>query len=405
MIPLETFRVALRSLRAHPLRTFLTLLGVIIGVMTVVTVVSIISGLNYYVRDKVMTLGADVFIVDKMGIITGRDQLIEAIKRKNITLSEYELVAQKCHECVMVGGSVGSVKPVKYGTERLADVAINGATSNMLELGALDIELGRFLFDAEVTHSRQVAVIGADVRDELFPGLDPVGKVLKIDDTPYKVIGLLAKKGSIFGETQDKVIYVPLNTFIKNFGARRSVEIFVKAGSETRMTMAEDEVRAILRGVRDTGYHERDPFDFVTAEALQSLWVSISGAAFSLMIFISSISLIVGGIVIMNIMLVSVTERTREIGIRKALGARRRDILLQFLFEAATLSSAGGLAGLALGVAGALLIGLLTPLPTYVSPVAIVLGLVTATLVGLFFGIYPAMRAARQDPIEALRYE
>jgi len=405
VIPLETLRVALRSLRAHPLRTFLTLLGVIIGVMTVVTVVSIISGLNHYVRDKVMTLGADVFIVDKMGIITGRDQLIEAIKRKNITLSDYELVAAKCRLCDMVGGNVNGIKPVKYGTERLADVVVNGATSNMLELGSLDIELGRFLFDAEVTHSRPVAVIGADVRDELFPGIDPIGKVLKIDDTPYKVIGLLARKGSVFGETQDKVVYVPLDTFIKNFGTRRSVEIYVKAGSEARMTMAQDEVRAIIRGIRDTSYKDRDPFDFVTAEALQTLWTSISGAAFSLMIFISSISLIVGGIVIMNIMLVSVAERTHEIGVRMALGARRSTIRLQFLLEAALMALAGGAIGVAIGAAIGEAISAFSPLPVAITGNVVLGSLGLATAVGVVSGVVPSIKASNLSPVDALRQE
>jgi putative ABC transport system permease protein len=397
----ETFRVALRSLRSHPLRTFLTLLGV----MTVVTVVSIIGGLNRYVREKVLTLGVDVFIVSKMGIITSRDQLLEAIRRRNVTLDEYETVAARCAGWAVVGGSVTSRKAVKHGAERLPDVTVVGATANLLDLSVLDIELGRFLSEPEVGHSRPVAIIGADVRDELFSGVDPIGRILKIDDTPYKVIGLLVRKGSIFGETQDKVVYVPLTTFIKNFGPRRSVEIYVKAGSETHMARVQDEVRAILRGVRHTSYHDKDPFDFVTAEAMQGLWSSISAGAFSLMIFISGISLVVGGIVIMNIMLVSVAERTHEIGVRMALGARRATIRLQFLLEAALMALAGGAVGVAVGASVGVVVEAFTPLPVSVTPSIVLGSLGLAGAVGIVSGVVPSVKASRLSPVDALRQE
>jgi putative ABC transport system permease protein len=401
----ETFRVALRSLRTHPLRTFLTLLGVIIGVMTVVTVVSIIGGLNRYVREKVLTLGVDVFIVSKMGIITSRDQLLQAIRRKEISLEEYEAIARLCGDCGMVGGSVTSRKAVRHEAERLPDVTVTGATANMLELGALDVELGRFLSEPEVGHSRPVAVIGSDVRDELFPGVDPIGRRIKIDDTPYKVVGLLAKKGSVFGETQDKLVYVPLTTFIKNFGPRRSVEIYVKSGSGTRMERVQDEVRAILRGLRHTSYHDKDPFDFVTSEAMQGLWSSISVGAFSLMIFISAISLVVGGIVIMNIMLVSVAERTHEIGVRMALGARRATIRLQFLLEAALMALAGGAVGVGIGAAIGAAIEAFSPLPVSITLPVVFGSLGLAATVGIVSGVVPSVKASRLSPVEALRQE
>ena len=405
MIALETLWVALRSLRSHPLRTFLTLLGVIIGVMTVVTVVSIITGLNAYIKDKVFTLGVDVFVVSKMGIITSRDQLLTALKRKDITLQELEWVEGRCHSCKMVGGSVTSRKAISHEAERLPDVTVTGATSNMLELNALDLELGRFLSDSDVSHSRPVAVIGADVREELFPGLDPVGRMIKVDDAPYKVIGLLAKKGSILGETQDKITYVPLTTFVKNFGARRSVEIYVKARSEAEIGKTEDEVRAILRGSRETAYHDEDPFDYVTAEALMGLWSSISVGAFSLMILISGISLVVGGIVIMNIMLVSVAERTHEIGVRMALGARRATIRLQFLLEAGLMALAGGVVGVAIGAAIGSAIGAFSPLPVSVTLPVVLGSLAVAGAVGVVSGVVPAIRASRLSPVDALRQE
>ena len=405
MIVLETFWVALRSLRAHPLRTFLTLLGVIIGVMTVVTVVSIISGLNLYVREKVLTLGVDVFVVTKMGIITSREAFIEAIKRKNVTMDELDAVVARCTSCDMVGGSVNGRKPVKHEEKRLPDVTITGATANLMELNALDLEMGRYLSDSEVSHSRPVAVIGADVREELFAGLDPIGQMIKIDDTPYKVVGLLVKKGSVFGETQDKVVHIPLSSFVKNFGTRRSVDIFVKSGSEGLMPHTQDEVRAILRGLRKTTYHDNDPFDFVTAAALQTLWQGISAVAFSLMIFISGISLVVGGIVIMNIMLVSVAERTHEIGVRMALGARRGTIRLQFLLEAAMMALAGGAVGVAIGAMIGGAIGAFSPLPVAVTARTVVGALVIATSVGIISGVVPSIKASRLSPVEALRQE
>ncbi len=405
MIFYETFRVALRSLRSHPLRTFLTLLGVIIGVMTVVTVVSIIGGLNAYIKNKVLTLGVDVFIASKMGIITGRDQLLTALKRKDITLEELEMVEARCASCLLVGGSVTSRKAVKHEDRRLPDVTITGGTANLQELNSLDLEMGRYLSDAEVGHSSPVAVIGADVREELFPGLDPIGRMIKIEEVPYKVVGLLVKKGTIFGETQDKIVHIPLPAYIKSFGSRRSIDIYVKAGSEARLSKAQDDVRAILRGLRDTAYHDPDPFDFVTAEALQSLWTSISVGAFSLMIFISGISLVVGGIVIMNIMLVSVAERTHEIGVRMALGARRRTIRTQFLLEAAMMALAGGAVGVAIGSGIGAAIELFTPLPVQVTLPIVAGSLGIATVVGVVSGVVPSVKASRLSPVEALRQE
>ena len=405
MIFLETLRVALRSLRSHPLRTFLTLLGVIIGVMTVVTVVSVIGGLNNYIEEKVFTLGADVFIVTKFGIITSREGFLDALKRKDITLEELELVTSRCASCLLVGGSVGSRKAVKHETRRLPDVSVSGSTANMLELNALELEAGRYMSDSDVAHSRPVAVIGSDVRDELFPGLDPIGRMIKIDEVSYKVIGLFVKKGSIFGETQDKVVHIPLGGFLKSYGGRRSLDIFVKAGAEARMARAQDEVRAVLRGARRTGYHDDDPFSFVTAEALQGLWTSISIGAFSLMILISGISLVVGGIVIMNIMLVSVAERTHEIGVRMALGARRGTIRLQFMLEAAMMALAGGAVGVGIGAAIGTSLNRLTPIPVSVTPDIVAGALGIATAVGVASGVFPSIRASRLSPVEALRQE
>jgi putative ABC transport system permease protein len=405
VIHFETLRIALSSLRAHPLRTFLTLLGVIIGVTTVVTVVSIISGLNAYIEDKVLTLGADAFVVSKFGIITSRTGFIEALKRRDMSLEDMDALERLCSECVYVGGDIAANKGVRYEDQRLADTSVHGATANINEVQSLEIEEGRFFSDAEVEAARPVAVIGYDVKEELIQGVDPIGRIIKVDGYPYKVVGLLQKKGSILGQNQDKVVYVPLTTWQKNFGAHRSVEVVVKARGKERLEAAQEQVRLILRARRHTLYGDPDPFGFVTSSALDQIWKGITAGAFALMTFISAISLVVGGIVIMNIMLVSVAERTQEIGVRRAMGARRRTIQIQFLMEAVLMAAGGGAIGVAAGAGVAQLVERLSPLPVAVRPSLVVASILLATLVGVVSGVFPSIKAARLQPVDALRSE
>jgi putative ABC transport system permease protein len=405
VIHLETLGVALGSLRAHLLRTFLTLLGVIIGVTTVVTVVSIISGLNAYIEEKVLTLGADSFIVSKFGIITSREEFVEALKRRDMTLDDIEAIRRLCSDCVVVGGDLSSNKGVSWEGERLPDVNVHGSTPSITEVQSLELEGGRFFTETEIRHSRPVAVIGDDVKSELFPNLDPIGRIVKIDSNPYKVIGLLEKKGTVLGQNQDKVVYVPLTTWRKNFGARRSVEIFVKATGPDSLDEAQEQVRAVIRARRHTRYDAPDPFGFVTADALSAIWEGISAGAFALMTIISSISLVVGGIVIMNIMLVSVAERTREIGIRRAMGARRSTIQVQFLMEAALMAGMGGVVGVLVGSGVAALVQAVSPLPVAITPMLVVSSLLLATTVGVASGLFPSIKASRLQPADALRSE
>ncbi|HET9481628.1 MAG TPA: ABC transporter permease [Candidatus Polarisedimenticolia bacterium] len=405
MIHTETLWMAFASLRAHPLRTFLTLLGVIIGVTTVVTVVSIISGLNGYIENKVLTLGADAFVVSKFGIITSREAFIEALKRRDITYDEMLTVRRLCTECAEVGADVTRSGAVRYEDERLPDTPIHGSTSNINEIQFLDLDDGRFFTESEVASSRPVAVIGADIKQELFGALGSIGRVIKLDGNPYKVIGVLQKKGSILGQNQDKVVYVPLTTWEKNFGARRSLEITVKAVSKQRLVAAQEQVRQILRARRHTAYAEPDPFNFVTASALDAIWRGISAGAFALVTAISTISLVVGGIVIMNIMLVSVAERTHEIGIRRALGARARTIQMQFLMEAVVLAAAGGVIGVLLGTGIARLVESVSPIPVQVRLPLVATSLGLATLVGVASGLFPSIQASKLMPTEALRNE
>ncbi|HYH07382.1 MAG TPA: ABC transporter permease [Thermoanaerobaculia bacterium] len=403
---METLRIAATALRAHKMRSFLTLLGVIIGVMTVVAVVSIISGLNNYISEKVFQLNPDVYGVTKFGIITSREQFLEAVKRKDLTWYDYKAVQERCGLCDMVGASHGTRAAVKRGAKKLAGVRTAGTTANMAELNNLDLEAGRFFTPTEERRSALVAVIGADVRDELFPGLDPIGRTIWIANQPMRVIGLLRKQGSVLGQSQDKVQYIPISTWRKRFGVRESIDIFVKAKNGVAGVDASmDDVRVILRSRRRTAFRDDDPFAAVTAEALQMLWKGISAGMFSLMILISSISLIVGGIVIMNIMLVSVVERTREIGVRRAIGATRRNIRGQFLTEAILLSLGGGIAGVILGVLISKSISTFSPMPTLVRPSLVLAGLLISVVTGVLAGVFPAVRASKLPPVEALRYE
>jgi putative ABC transport system permease protein len=402
----ELFRVAWRAISAHKLRSFLTLLGVIIGVMTVVAVVSVIQGLNNYVATKLFTLSPDVYTIERFGIITTRDGFLEALKRKRIQKSDFEAFQRLSRTSAMVGARSGTSRAVRAGSKRLSDVQISGVTANVAELSNLDVDLGRFFTEPENERRAFVAVIGTEVRDELFPRLDPVGRTISIDGIPFRVIGLLVKQGSAFGQSQDNVVYVPREALAKAWGARRGLAIYVKArGGVEGIPASMDEARVIFRALRKTAPSAPDPVSFVTAEAIQVVWRSISAGAFALLVFISGISLVVGAIVIANIMLVSVVERTKEIGIRLAIGAKKRDIRRQFLLEAALLSLGGGAIGVLFGWIISSLINAFTPLPTLVTPGLITMGLLLATLTGLLAGVFPAVKASRLPPIEALRYE
>jgi putative ABC transport system permease protein len=406
MLNSELIRVALRAIGAHKLRSFLTLLGVIIGVMTVVAVIAVITGLNNYVATKLFTLSPDVYIVTRFGIITSREQFLEALKRKPITKADIEKAARMSRTAVAIGAQSGVVKAVKSGNRRLADVTINGATANVAQLQNLDVESGRFFTELENERRSYVAVIGSEVREELFPRLDPIGRDVSIGGIPFRVVGLLVKQGSVLGQSQDSVVYVPRETLAKSWGTKRSIGVFVKAtGGVPGVPASIDEMRSIFRAIRHTPPSAPDPVAFVTGEAVQAVWNSISAGAFALLVFISGISLVVGAIVIANIMLVSVIERTKEIGLRLALGARRRDIRRQFLLEAALLALGGGAVGVFFGWLIAFGVEAFSPLPTLVTPGLVLSGLVLATLTGVVAGAFPAVKASRLPPIEALRYE
>lgn len=401
----EAVFIALSSLRANRLRSLLTLLGIVIGVMAVIAVVSIISGLNDYVAGKIFNLGPDVMSISRMSpVITSLDDFIENQKRKNLYITDMEAIKAACNNCKAVGASVNMRGRLKFGRD-FVDSQIQGYTAEVPAIRGNELQTGRFLTEYDVEHARNVCVIGSDIVDNLFPFVDPIGKTLIIDDRPFEVIGVGVKQGSVLGQSQDNWAMIPLTLHQKMYGARRSINIYAKAKDEQHLAAAESEIRLTLRARRHLSYNAKDDFALNTNDNFLQIWANISRAFFAVTIGIASISLVVGGIVVMNIMLVSVTERTREIGIRKASGARRHDILIQFLVESSTLALVGGIIGVLLGVSIALAISWFTPLPASIKWWAVALGLMVSTSVGLFFGIYPATKAANLDPIVALRYE
>jgi putative ABC transport system permease protein len=401
----EAILLALSSLRANRLRSLLTLLGIVIGVMTVITVVSFISGLNDYVAQRIFNLGPDVFLVNRMPFVTlSVEDFVESQKRKNLSLEDMEAVRRVCFYCRSVGGSVNTRSQVKYGRQFL-DSSIQGYTAEVPAILGNELESGRFLTEYDIDHVRSVCVIGADIVDNLFPFVDPIGRTITVNDRAFEVIGVGKRQGTVVGQSRDNWVTIPITLHQRMWGSRRSIQIYAKAVSEDVLDRAQDQARLALRARRHVSYKANDDFSIGTNQNFLQIWANISRAFFAVTIGIASISLLVGGIVVMNIMLVSVTERTSEIGIRKALGARGRDIMLQFLVESATLALVGGIIGILLGCAIAGIAAWLTPLPAAIKWWAIGLGILVSTAVGLFFGIYPAKRAANLDPIVALRHE
>ena len=402
----ELLREILRTVRANALRSFLTLLGVIIGVATLVSVVAVISGLNGFVRDRVFALAPDVFILNKFGIIRSRQEFVEAAKRPDIELRDYQRMAPLLRRAQRVGATEDGSMTVKAGGHVLHDVSVHGTTANYGDLMSVDLASGRYFLDSEDAAGQAVAVIGWDLKEELFPQLEPLGREVLVNGIPYRVIGLVAKQGNVLGQSRDSQLYMPLASFRQNFGSHTSLALFIQArGGVEGVEAAADEARGVLRALRHTSFRAPDPFGVVTAESLQTLWAQISAAAFILSLLIASVSLGVGGVVIMNIMLVAVAERTQEIGVRRALGARRRDIGRQFLLEATLLSVGGGLAGALLGSLVALAVDGLLHFPARPSLAIVALGLGLSAAVGLAAGYLPARSASRLPVVDALRSE
>jgi putative ABC transport system permease protein len=403
----EAVAIATSSLWAHKLRSVLTLIGVVIGVTSVIAVVSLINGANQYVATRVFRLGADVFGLSKQpSIITNVDDFLEFQKRKRITYDDFEAVRDLCKSCKDVGAALGGRVEAKSGLNSLKDTNLRAWTTQMAELYDVDLVAGRHMTETDLKTAAPVCVIGNDLVDNLLPGVDPIGKEIRWNNTPCQVIGIGKKEGSTLGTSLDNWIILPISTYNKENGNQQdSLRVTCRSGSAAKIQESVDEVRQIMRGRHHLAYARKDDFAVETSDSFLALWKDISGTFFVVTIGIASISLVVGGIVIMNIMLVSVTERTREIGLRKAIGARRGDILMQFLIEASTIAGIGGALGVIFGVLLAKIVSWISPLPSSVQLWSVLGGLLVALSVGLFFGTYPASKAAKLDPVDALRSE
>jgi putative ABC transport system permease protein len=405
----EAIRVALQSLWANKLRSVLTLLGMVIGVAAVIAVMTFVAGINGYVAEKIFNLGADVFIMFKVSpAVTNVEHFLEGQKRKDLTMEDYEAVREGCRHCLFVGAYARvQTGHVRYGEESLTDTTVQGMTPSVAVTQDLDIDSGRMITDMDLQNNSAVAVVGTDIVENLLPGVDPIGKEIRVDGWIYRIIGVGKKKGKTLGQSLDNYVQIPMGSWMKQYGSyNTNMRISAKAaGTGQTLETAKDEARVILRTRRHDQPGQPDTFDIETNSSLLSIWSNISQTFFAAMIGIAAIALVVGGIVIMNIMLVSVTERTREIGVRKAMGARRSDVLGQFLVEACILALVGGIIGVLLGITVAKTVTLLVGMPSAVPLWTVWAGLLVALSIGVFFGVYPAKRAARLDPIAALRFE
>jgi len=402
----EAFKLALQSLWANKMRTILTLIGVVMGVASVIMVITLVNGANKYVSTKLSGYGADVFTVNREGLILSAEDYFKFQKRKILRFEDYQAVRDNCTECSEVGAMLNKATNVVFNGHSSNNTGVRGYTWNMLSLNNVDIALGRGFTPADEEHATHNVIVGYDIIDNLMGDGDPLGKEIRVDGIPYTIIGVGDRQGKTLGQSQDNWVAVPITTYQQTYGYNDSVDIYARsAGDAEVMERAKDQVRVLMRSRRHNAVGQPDDFEIQTNDTFLDIWKQISSLFAYVVLGIASISLVVGGIVIMNIMLVSVTERTREIGVRKALGAKQRDVLLQFLIESATMALTGGAIGVMCGVIVAKLITLIIGFPTTVSLWSVLLGLGVAGATGIFFGVYPASQAAKLDPVVALRAE
>jgi putative ABC transport system permease protein len=404
----EAASVAFDSLRSSKLRSFLTLLGIILATTTLIAVMSIIHGMDVYIATHISNMGADGFTIVRMAFIGNfNPKKFLEMQKKNPQLSpdEFEFIRSRATLIREIGMQANRPANATYGTQSLTGITLNGGSANWGVLSNTEVAVGRYLTETEVSHGVAVAVIGNDVKDQLFGATDPIGKQIKIDGRPFTVIGVAKAKGSAFGQSQDGFADIPIGTYFQIYGSRTGIRYAALARDQTVLEQAQDEIRMLLRARRHLRPGQEDTFSVVSSDAFVAAWDNLTGAIAATAIGIVSVFMLVGGVVIMNIMLAVVTERTREIGIRKSVGARRQDILNQFLVEASMLSGMGGVIGVAAAWSVAVLVRNMTPVPMAVPASAVIVGVTLSTIVGLFFGVYPAQRASKLDPIEALRAE
>jgi putative ABC transport system permease protein len=407
----EVFRMAIESLRSHKLRSFLTILGIVIGVMTVIGMVSIIQGLNKSFLSELQAAGSDMIIVRKNEAIQMGEMTEEQRMRKDLTFDDVQAIGAEASLVRAVAVSI-YVSPfeaieIKYQSAKSDTAMVIGMNEKWPVVMSLYLpRLGRFITESEVGRSARVCVLGSELADTLFPTTNPVGKEIRVGPEAFTVVGVLSKRGQMFGQSRDNFVGLPITTLMKYFRYEPDgLEIIAAPRDPDTLGETIEQITGVLRQRRKVPYGKPNDFNIMTQDTMVDLYNQLTGAAYLVMIVISSIGLLVGGIGVMNIMLVSVKERTREIGIRKAIGARAGDIMKQFLIEAIFLTGTGGIIGVLVGFGIALIVKAATPLPASVSPWSVVLGLSVSAAIGLFFGIFPAQKAARMDPIVALRYE
>jgi putative ABC transport system permease protein len=405
----EAAAVALDSLRSSKLRSFLTLLGIILSTTTLISVMGVIHGMDVFIANTASTMGNDGFRVLRVAFVGGRPdpkRFLEAIRKNpELTLEEYAFVREHATLVRDAAIQVQRNGKVSYHGDLVDGVLLMGASPSALGMSNTQIQIGRMYTETEDEKHMPVVFLGADFKDRFFATTDPVGKTIQIDGLPFEVVGVAKTKGSLFGQSQDNFVAIPDGTYFKIYGSMKGISYNFQALSRERLTEAQDEITALVRSHRHLRPAQLDNFAIMSSDSLVSAWDQLTGAIAAAAVGIVSVFMVVGGVVIMNIMLAVVTERTREIGVRKSVGARRQDILNQFLVESSMLAGFGGLIGVTIAWAISLLVRNLTPVPMVLPLNAVFIGVALSAAVGLFFGIYPARRAARLDPIVALRAE
>jgi putative ABC transport system permease protein len=402
----EAFWIAMEALRTHKLRSFLTLLGVVIATTTLIVVMSVVNGMNLYIADHIANLGTNTFVLHQFQWAQGFEEFLKARRRNQpIRVDDYEYLRDTLTGYQHIG-AMAQLSPNPSAHRQghsIDDINLNAMTPSFADIGREKVGLGRYINDSDYRRGARVCVIGQDLVEKLFPNVDPLDKEISIAGIPFRVIGVTEKVGSAFGQSEDNFAIIPLSTFRSIWMARPELMVFIKAPDGSQMKELEDQVRALMRARRHVPYHEDDTFGINASDSLMSVWNNLTGTIFAVTIGLVAVFMVVGGVVIMNIMLASVTERTHEIGIRKSVGARRSDILWQFVIESGVMSGIGGAAGVLIAIAIASIVNQF--FTASVSLSAMIVGVTLSVTVGLFFGIYPARKAATLDPIEALRME